>query len=75
MHDHSARPCQPRDQRCFGGPNGILMFISTEDVREVEGEREREAVLGEVEESQQRTVSGRLARVLTDRERVFSCHS
>lgn len=41
MHDHSARPCQPRDQRCFGGPNGILMFISTEDVREVEGERER----------------------------------
>lgn len=26
VHDRSARPGQPRDQRCFEGPNGILMF-------------------------------------------------
>lgn len=26
------RPGQPRDRRCFGGPNGILMFISAADM-------------------------------------------
>lgn len=62
MQDHRARPIQPRDQRCFGGPNGILMFISTADVREGRLGGVGEAVLGEeVEGSQQRTVSRRLA--------------
>lgn len=31
MHHSGVKPHQPRDQRCFGGPNGFLMFISTED--------------------------------------------
>lgn len=63
VHGRSARPRQPWDQRCFWGPNGILMFISTADVREGRQRGGMEAVLGEEEEeeSQQRTVSGRLA--------------
>lgn len=61
MHDHSARPRQPWDQRCFGGPNGILMFISTADVGGGGWEGRWgggiEDILGEEEEEQR----GRLA--------------
>lgn len=52
------------------------MFISTADVREGRQGGGREAVLGEggggesAEDCQRKT-----SRVLTDRERVFSCHS
>lgn len=58
MHGRSARPRRPRDQRCFERPNGILMFKHRG--REDGGGR-REGGAGEEMESQQRTVSGRLA--------------
>lgn len=53
VHNHSVRPRQPWDQRCFGGPNGILMFISTVDVRGGGGESQQRAVRGRLAESWQ----------------------
>lgn len=51
----SARPRRRRrEQRCFWRPNGILMFMSTENVRKGRWGGESEAESGELSAEDQR---------------------